>query len=151
MDRPQPPREAVLIRLAREAAGIKAPEAAKEAGMSAARWSQIELGYESRLGRYKPVRPKDATLAHMAFAVGVAPHRLEQADRPGAAEILREILRLRAEQAAADGGPGAASAGVSLDGLTPDQMKLVDEYVAWLRSRSAETGDGRERREANGA
>jgi hypothetical protein len=141
IDRPDPPREAVLIRLAREAAGMTAPEAAKEAAISAARWSQIEDGYEIRRGRAYPVRGQDDEIAPMAAATGLAPHRLDQAGRAGAADVLREILRRRAEVA-------GIPAGISLDGLTPAQIRLVEGVVAEMRGSGEDEG---ERREANGA
>lgn len=90
--RPDPPREATLIRLARQAARIKAPAAARKAGISTARWSQIENGYERRHGQYKPISASPPTLAHMAHAVGLTPDRLAEAGREDAAEILTEIL-----------------------------------------------------------
>lgn len=94
MSRPAPPPEAVLIRLVREAAGIKTPEAARIAGISKARWSQVELGYEWREGGFRPVRAGAGTLAHMAYAAGVSPERLEtEGERPDAAAVLREIER----------------------------------------------------------
>jgi transcriptional regulator with XRE-family HTH domain len=93
MSKPQPPPEAVLIRLAREAAHTRTADAAREAGVSKARWSQIESGYESRQGTYEPVVARAVTLAHMAHAVGLTPARLEGAGRPDAAAVLAEILR----------------------------------------------------------
>ena len=93
MDKPAPPPEAVLLTVARKAAGMKTPEVALAAGISKARLSQIENGYERRAGRYTPVRGKDDTVAHVAAVVGVSPERLEEAGRPDAAVILREILR----------------------------------------------------------
>jgi hypothetical protein len=93
MDKPQAPPEALLIRRARLAGQVKAPVAARSAGISVARWSQIENGYERREGEYKPVRASDGLLAHMAHAVGLTPERLTEAGRQDAAEILREIER----------------------------------------------------------
>lgn len=94
MTRPSPPPEAVLIRTVREAARIKIPVAAKAAGISVARWSQVETGAETRAGRRMAVRAPAGTLAHMAHAVGISPGRLEaEGKRPDAAEVLREILR----------------------------------------------------------
>jgi hypothetical protein len=63
--------------------------------LGGSRWREIEKGYKgaSRL----PVIAPDLTLAHMAKAVGVAPERLEEAERGTAAEILREILRQEVE------------------------------------------------------
>lgn len=90
----QPPPEARLIRLVREAVGLKIPEVAKTAGISKARWSQVESGRETRLGQHKPVHGSRSTIAHMAYAVGLSAERLEtEGERPDAAEILREIYR----------------------------------------------------------
>jgi hypothetical protein len=101
MDKPSPPPEAALLRLVRTAAGIKAADAAAAVArstgrkFSASRWSQIELGYETRDGTYKSVRAPASTLAHMFRVIGMNdPKRLESAGkRPDAAEVLREILR----------------------------------------------------------
>jgi transcriptional regulator with XRE-family HTH domain len=94
MHRPPPPPEAALIHLVRDAAGLKIPGVAHLAGISPARWSQIENGYESRRGHVKPVTARAVTLAHMAAAVGLSPERLEtEGGRPDAAAILREIHR----------------------------------------------------------
>jgi transcriptional regulator with XRE-family HTH domain len=134
MDKPQPPPEAVLIRRARLAGQVKAPAAARAAGISIARWSQIENGYERRDGEYKPVRASDGLLAHMAHAVGVTPERLDEAGRSDAAEILREIGRR--------GGPDTRPAVVQenwdheyvrrLWGLTVDadqRLSLIEDYL----------------------
>lgn len=99
----QPPREAVLIRLARQARGLS-PEAAADLTpirLRGGRWRQIESGYE-RKNPPKAVRAPDLTLAHMAHVVGVTPERLDEADRTSAAAILREILRAEADAAPAD-------------------------------------------------
>lgn len=97
MEKPHPPPEAALIRLAREAAHISASGAASAAGISTARWSHIENGYETRHGSYKPVTGRAVTIAHMAHAVGLAPARLRQAGRADAADILAEIFRQESE------------------------------------------------------
>lgn len=90
---PIPPPEAVLIRLVREAAGLKLPAVARLAGISKARWSQIETGYETRGGGHRQVKGRAVTIAHMAYAVGLTPERLEtEGERPDAAAVLREIL-----------------------------------------------------------
>jgi len=101
MDKQAPPPEAVLLTVARKAAGMKTPDVARAAGISKARLSQIENGYERRAGRYSPVRGKDDTIAHVAAVVGVTPEQLEEARRPDAALILREILRRDQETDAA--------------------------------------------------
>lgn len=93
MSTPQPPPEAVVLRLARKAAGRRSPEVARAAGISKARLSQIENGYETRFGQRRPVQGKDGTIAHLAATLGVGPERLEEAGRPDAAAVLREMLR----------------------------------------------------------
>lgn len=109
MEKPPPPPAATLIRLVREAAGLKIPTVAKRAGISPARWSQIENGYEVRQERVKAVNSRAVTLAHMAAAVALSPERLEtEGERPDAAVILREIIRQEKEsqQEPADDRPG---------------------------------------------
>jgi transcriptional regulator with XRE-family HTH domain len=84
---------------------MTAAEAAIAAGMSKARWSQIENGYETRGDGFKEVRGRRDTIAHMANAVGVSPERLEEAGRPDAARVLREIQRNAPAEPAAVPGP----------------------------------------------
>jgi transcriptional regulator with XRE-family HTH domain len=94
MQAPSPPPEASLLHRARESAEITMAEAAKTAGITDTRWSQIERGHERRKGIDVPARAKAGTLARMARAIGISPERLEsEGQRPDAAEILREILR----------------------------------------------------------
>lgn len=104
--KPEPPPDAVLISLARNTAGLSIIEAAAlvrttyKRGVSKARWSQIEAGYEMRGGQPRPVRANPAMLAHMAWHLGVTPARLEAADNGDgrareAAGILTEIIATR--------------------------------------------------------
>ncbi|WP_340382242.1 hypothetical protein U5640_36190 [Streptomyces sp. SS7] len=118
----QPPAEAVLIRVARQARGLSPEEAAAllPIRLSGARWRQIENGYERR-NPPKPVRAPDKTLAHMAHAVGVTPERLEEAGRPEAAEILREILRTQPD--AYSGEP---------EGMSPRELEMLAGILASL-------------------
>lgn len=92
---PLPPAEARLIRIAREATGMTAADAARSTNgiLSPAYWRDIERGYGGRRGQRVPSRASDRVLAHMARTVGVSPERLEEAGRAGAAEVLREALR----------------------------------------------------------
>lgn len=93
-DRPAAPPEAVLIALARKGSGFTIADAAHAAGISVARWSQVENGYETRAGVTRPVRAKPETIARMANAVHVSSDRLAaEGDRPDAVPILREIER----------------------------------------------------------
>lgn len=99
--KPAPPPEAVLIRVARDAAGLTITEAARrvaaanpDTGVSTARWSQIEQGYEVRGGQVREVHAKPGMLARMAAILSLTPQRLtEEGERPDAAEILSEIER----------------------------------------------------------
>src|SRR5579875_390113 len=148
MDRPAPPPEAVMLRLAREASGTTVSEAAAAAGISAARWSQVELGYGNRRGPLKPVRARSGTLARMAHAVGVGPGRLEEGDRPDAAEILREIRRREgdgggqgeedlpspAASVPAAASPAAAETAARAAGVTA--LLTPDEAAIWREVRT---------------
>lgn len=104
MSKPEPPPEAVLLRLARMASGIRTPVAAAAAGISKARLSQIENGYEKRAGQYRPVSGSDAVIAHLAAVCRVTPAELDEAGRPVAASVLRIILERQAASAAAEAG-----------------------------------------------
>lgn len=88
----RPPPEAALIRLVRQAAKIPVAAAAKRAGISTARWTQVEQGYETRAGERRPATAPPDTLAYMAAAIGLPPERLEsEGQRPDAAAVLREM------------------------------------------------------------
>jgi transcriptional regulator with XRE-family HTH domain len=109
METATPPPEADLIRIAREALGLKASAAVRrmaemsppDAVITAAYWLEVEKGTGSRRGeRGVPARASAATLAHMAYAVGVTPEELTSAGRTDAAEILTEIVRQRSKSAA---------------------------------------------------
>jgi transcriptional regulator with XRE-family HTH domain len=136
---PTPPPEAVLIRLVREAAGLKLPAVARLAGISKARWSQIETGYETRAGSYRQVKGRAVTVAHMAHAIGLAPERLAtEGNRPDAAAVLREILHHPQPPPplevihSGNGGQAPASAVEEFmtDPAVPDGMK--EAVAAWI-------------------
>lgn len=102
---PPPPAEATLIRLAREASGLS-PEAAAaraEIKLSGSRWRQIEKGYRSDMG--SQVVGPHATIAHMAWVVGVTADRLAETGRTKAAEILREMERSKTAPPAPEADP----------------------------------------------
>ncbi len=132
MERPPAPPEAVLIRLAREAAGIPVAAAAKRAGVSVARWSQIESGSEIRHGAVSPVTGRAGTIARMAAEVGVSPERMEtEGQRPDAAEILREILRREIPPGTRGPQPGQDL----LPGATPEMELAMEAHLARIRDR----------------
>lgn len=129
VDELQPPPEAPLIRLARQARGLSPEKAADltPIRLRGGRWRQIENGYE-RKNPPKPVRAPALTLAHMAHAVGVTPERLSEAGREDAAEILREILHQEGEQEPiyADLSDRLESAVWELDLSLEDRKTLID-------------------------
>jgi hypothetical protein len=135
--KPAPTPEGALIRLVRVAARIRAPAAARDAGISPARWSQVENGYEKRRGKYKAVRAPAGTIAQMARAIGLSADRLEQAGRPDAAAVLREMERPRETQAPLP--PGEPPA------LTAEEEQLVEDFKTYLREAKA----AKDRRERN--
>jgi len=98
---PVPP-EAEVIRLARQATGMTAQDAAEASrshdgrGVSAAYWRDVERGYGGRRGKRVPTRASDRALAAMARVVGVQPSQLTDAGREDAALVLREIYRREA-------------------------------------------------------
>ncbi|WP_329307818.1 hypothetical protein OG322_26135 [Streptomyces sp. NBC_01260] len=90
--RPEPPPEAALITAALKRSGLTARQAAKESGLSDARWRQIVTGYQSVSGSYLPVRAPDDRLALMARVVDVTSEQLREAGRGEAATELEELL-----------------------------------------------------------
>ncbi|MBB2914920.1 transcriptional regulator with XRE-family HTH domain [Streptosporangium becharense] len=88
---PEPPPEAVLVRRVRKAKRLSIPQTAQAAGISAARLSQIENGYETKKGQYVPVTAPAGTLAHIWAALEIAPERLAEVGRDDALGILAEI------------------------------------------------------------
>jgi len=116
-----------LIRLARDAAGLSIPAAARLAGVSRDNWGHIERGYQN-LGAKRAPRsaPGNAsTVARMADAVGITPERLEEAGRSDAAAVLREMDRRRqaaAEPTDAERFTEWVAAQLHQAGRTPDQI-----------------------------
>lgn len=142
MERPPARPEGALIRLTRQASGMTVPEAVKRSGVSKARWSQVESGYETRNGVTRPVQVKPDTLARMARAVGLSPERLEsEGQRPDAAEILREILRSQPEGPRLSPVPDPAP---PLDLSTADDALIGMFIEAWRE----DTEDDRRLKEA---
>lgn len=88
---PEPPPEAVLIRRVRKAKRHSLETIAQGAGLSTARLSQIERGYEIKQGQVVPVTAPPGTLAHIWVALEIAPDRLVEVGRGDAREYLDEI------------------------------------------------------------
>lgn len=122
---PQPPPEADLIRLARQARGLSPEEAADRTPVriKGFRWRQIEKGWKGKPGESDAVKAPDKTLAHMAHTVGVGSARLAE-HRPEAAAILREIEIQ--DVARSDNLPDPLSS------LTQDRQRIILDMIAEL-------------------
>jgi hypothetical protein len=125
---PQPPPEADLIRLARQARGLSPEEAADRTPIriKGFRWRQIEKGWKGKPGASDPAPAPAKTLAHMAHTVGVASARLAEY-RPDAAEILREIEIQQVERSDALPDPLAR--------LTSERQRIIMDMIAELPAR----------------
>lgn len=92
---PAPTPEGALIRRVRESLRprLSIPAAAKLAEVSEATWGNIERGYRTTKGGQDPtpVVGTSATVAHMAYAVGITPADLERVGRADAAAVLTEM------------------------------------------------------------
>lgn len=127
---PQPPPEADLIRLARQARGLSPEEAAERTPIriKGFRWRQIEKGFKGKVGESDPVVGLPKTIAHMAYTVGVTPSRLIEAGREDAAQILREIQIQNA-------GDTVAGLPDPLDQLGPDRQRIILDMLQQLPAR----------------
>lgn len=142
-DEPGPTLEGQLIKRVRESLRprVTAAEAAQRAGISAEMWGHIERGHRSA-GKGKgriPVRATSATLAHMAFEIGVTAADLEEAGRGDAAETLRAM----------DGGKREASPALGVVTVDTDRGRvwfavrpdLSDEKRALLQKWAEDMGE----------
>ena len=109
MARPKPPPYAQLIAAARLAPPkMTIIEAARRAGISDTRWSQLENGYRMNRGHAEPEWAPADTLAAMARAVGVTAGQLADAGRQDAAGELDALPARRPEPEPDNGGGGGA-------------------------------------------
>lgn len=153
---PPPPAEALLIRLAREAAGLS-PETASATvdavRIGGSRWRQIEAGYRNDTGR--SVKAKPATLAHMALAVGVTSERLAETGRDDAAAVLRELeiqhgIRNPGVEADEESTPRVddrwrmikAMLDQAYEGLTPGEYRALVRRISGQMERNPEWRPG---------
>lgn len=81
----------------REQAGITPAQAARKAGLSRARWSHAEAGFEMKQGVKKTVGHEKDTVVRMAHAVGGDVH--EALILAGYAAVPREDARIEADLA----------------------------------------------------
>lgn len=96
MSAPRPPQPPVmrLIQERRDRLGMSKRTAAALAGISEARWRQLEAGYREIRGVPVTEAPPDLTLARMALAVGLAPADVEP-HGPRAARMLADLAAER--------------------------------------------------------
>jgi transcriptional regulator with XRE-family HTH domain len=137
LDTPPLPPEASLIGVAREAARLTIPEAARRARISKARWSQVESGRDGD----KIARAKPGTLARMAHVTGITPEDLRTVERADAAKVLEEILRreLPAPVAPAgqysDGAQPPQPDAASLARFSPEMLERMRPHLATIGVR----------------
>jgi hypothetical protein len=87
--------EGRLIEEATKASGRSVRTLAANAGISDTRWRHIVKGWQSTPGGGQaPVRAPAATLARMAYALGLTP---EQLDEVGRSDAVPELQRLQRE------------------------------------------------------
>jgi transcriptional regulator with XRE-family HTH domain len=132
MTTPRPPRPPVMDLIAerRRKRNLSLRRAGDLAGISEARWRQLESGFRSTKIGWAPEPAPDRTLARMAAAVGMTPAELEGAGYPGAAELLAEYLAERdsqEERYAADAARMVAAAGG--ERLTPRRRAALEAKV----------------------
>lgn len=97
---PRPPRPPVMDLIAerRRRRDLSLRRAGSLAGISEARWRQLENGFRTTPIGPAPEHAPARTLARMAAAVGVTPAELDGAGQPEAAGLLAVYLAEREEQ-----------------------------------------------------
>ncbi len=90
----QPPEGALIERLRKAMQpSLSIRAAAKQAGMSGSRWTQIVRGYKQEKSDLRiAVQGPAKTVARMAHVVGATPDQLREVGRPDAAEELDKIV-----------------------------------------------------------
>lgn len=112
--------EGKLLQDALRADGRSIRQVAKLAGISDARWRQLVKGSLSVGGEHttEQVAPP-ATLARMAYVVGVTPDQLTQVGREDAAALLVKL------QQSADSGTSVLPLTSTVDGSPADEIDLI--------------------------
>ena len=128
--RPEPPREAALIEAARKRARLSVREAARQAGLSDARWRQITSGYQSVSGSHIPVKAPADTLARMAQVLHITAEELVEVGREDAAKALRDITPIPEVTPAGGYSPPIDAVYEILAALPPEAQ---DEVIRRLR------------------
>ena len=128
--RPEPPREAALIEAARKRARLSVREAARQAGLSDARWRQITSGYQSVSGSHIAVKAPADTLARMAQVLHITGEELVEVGREDAAKALRDITPIPEVTPAGGYSPPIDAVYEILAALPPEAQ---DEVIRRLR------------------
>lgn len=130
---PQPP-AMQLIAQRRDRLGMSKRAAAALAGISEARWRQLENGYREIRGIPVTEEAPNPTLARMALAVRLAPADIEPYSAH-AAQMLRDLLAER-EAAGRRDADDAARMLDALDGsLTSRQRMAVEAEITEVLRR----------------
>lgn len=138
MKAPRPPQPPVmkLIQERRTRRGLSFRAAGTAAGISEARWRQLESGSRDIRGVHVEEPAPDKTLARMAYATGVTPQELKDHDRPEAAQLLEDYAAERTTEDVADTRDAARLVDQLGRGLTARQRAALEEEIAEALRRS---------------
>lgn len=126
--RPPAPPEMAYIRDCRGRMSVR--QAAGRAGISEARWRQLEAGGREIQGRWVSERANDDALARMALAVDALPDKLRLAGREGAARALERIAAEAEAARAADLAEAERLVSLAERPLSPRQKGALVEQIA---------------------
>lgn len=132
MNAPRPPQPPVMQLIEQRRGRLSIRKAAAAAGISEARWRQLEGGFRNTTIGYAPEDAPDGTLARMALAVGVIPGELRAAGRPEAAALLEKYAADAAAEAEAieEAATAGARAAAELRGLSARQRAALEAMIA---------------------
>jgi transcriptional regulator with XRE-family HTH domain len=133
MAQPRPTQQPVVMKLIRERRKrmhLSYDRAATRAGISGTRWRQLEDGHRAIRGvGYIPEEAPPATLARMAYVVGVTPDELISDGQPAAGAELADLIELRSRE---DGETQAEAARAvsTLPWLNAEQREHLEQELA---------------------
>lgn len=113
-------------------------QAAGRAGISEARWRQLEAGGREIQGRWITERASDDTLARMALAVDGDPGDLRARGRDAAAVVLESITEEAEAAREADLAEAERLASLADRPLSPRQKGALTEEIAAALARLRE-------------
>lgn len=139
MTTPRPPQPAVmtLIEHHRRRLGLSIRSAADRAGFSESRWRQLKDGGRLIGGVAVTEEAPDETLAHMAFAVRVAPSQLHELGYADAAQVLADLYDEQAADEAQDAEDAARMVELLSDrNLTPRVRSRLESEISIALQRA---------------